>query len=311
MITGISRFTKGEFSQAALDEVWNKGRELYKPVVAPPASGVIPMTADIIWDDSYYPPQQFPCAHNEWGYGYLNRSETPSKSFHPEENPVAGWVASNVYWEICERAIKDRSCEFSQSQSTNTWVQGHGCSYYYLREGETEWDTLFEGRAPKYGHGQDNPPDGSYKSCENQDVMDWMDEDRYKQVFFSVGGVDYYKPTGGGSFPHPWSDAIDFPPEHDVRDIVAISAQVYLRLVQIDLNLPNDFHLCEYVSYSGTDSKDAEGKNTYNIAVQGHFRSIDKSGKWAPFGVVAGIPDKATFDANPPPLAPTDGLPVF
>ncbi len=312
MVTGICRFTKGEFNQAALDEVWNKGRELYKPEVAPPASGVVPMTADVIWNDSYYPPQQFPCAHSEFNYGYLNRQHTPSKTFRPgPENGSDDWVKSNVYWEICERAVKDESCAYSQSTSTNTWVQAHGCSYYYLRSGQSEWDTLFEGHPPKYDHGQTNPPASQpYKKCTNPELMDWMDSTRGDQIYFHKDGIDYYKPSGGGSYPHPWADVVHFPEGH-VKDIIAVCAQMYVRLVQIDMNEPNDFEDTEYVTYCGTDSKKADGYRAYDIAVQGHFRSIDKSGKWVPFGVIAGIPDKATFDANPPPLAPTDGLPVF
>ncbi len=311
MVTGISRFTKGEFSQAALDEVWNKGRELYKPAVAPPASGTIPITADIIWDDSYYPPQQFPCAHSEFNYGYLNRSHTPSVTFRPgPEYPSSDWIKSNVYWEVCERAEADRSCAYSQSTSTNTAVQVHGCSYYYLRSGQTEWDTLFEGHPPKYGHLQPNPPTSQpYKKCTDPELQAWMDSTRGDPISIEQNGVVYYRPSGGGAYPHPWTNVVHFPPEH-IPDIIAVCPQMYARLIQIDMNKPNDFHLTEYVTYCGTDSKNAEGYRAGNIAVQGHFRSIDKSGRWVPFGSMAGIPDKATWDANPPPLAPTDGLPV-
>ncbi len=306
MVTGISRFTKGEFNQAALDEVYNKGKEEYKPEAAPPASGLTPMTADIIWNDSYYPPQQFPCAHSEFDYGYLNRAQVPSVSFQPgPSHPSPDWVKSNVYWEICERAVDDKSCAYSQNKATNTYVQVLGCSYYYLRSGQTEWDTLMEGHTPKYGHVQRNPPSAApYKECTNPELKEWMDSTSEDQILFQVDGIDYYKPSGGGTFPHPWADVVFFPAGH-IPNIIAVSAQMYARLVQIDMNEPNDFHLCEFVTYCGTDSKNAEGYRAYNIAVQGHFRSIDKSGNWSPFGVVAGIPDKETFDANPPPLAPS------
>ncbi len=311
MITGISRYKKGKFNQSVLDEVYDLAKVKYISPIAPVAGSPVPMTAKVIWDDSYYPPQQFPCAHSEFNYGYLNRQHIPSKTFRPgPEKGSDNWVKSNVYWEVCERAIDDLSCARSQSKSTNTWVQAHGCSYYYLRKGQTKWDTLFEGHPPKYDHGQTNPPASQpYKKCTNQDVMDWMDSTRGDQIYFHKDGIDYYKPSGGGAYPHPWANVVHFPAGH-IQDITAICAQMYVRLVQIDMNEPNDFHLCEFVTYCGTDSKKADGFRALDIAVQGHFRSIDKSGEWVPFGVVAGIPDKATFDANPPPLCPIHILPM-
>ncbi len=303
MVSGISRFTKGKFNNGAIDEVYSKAKELWQEVT-PPSSGVTPMTSDVIWNDSYYPPQQFPCGHNEWGYEYLMRDEIPSPSFQPVSSGDPDWTASNVYWEVCNRAVGDNSCAYSQNEVTNTYVEIDGCSHYILREGATSWETVMEGAHPKYGHGQTNPPSGApYKLCTDPDIMAWMDSDRGSQIFYPVDGIDYYLPVGGGAFPHPWTEKVII--AGGTSDIIAVCVQMYARLVQRDMSKPNDFHLAEFVSYTGTDAKNAAGSNVWRIAVQGHFRSIDKSGDWSPFGVVAGIADLATFEANLPPMPST------
>ncbi len=288
-------------------KVWGDDNLIENPIT-PPSSGVIPMSLEVIWNDSYYPPQQFPCGHYEWGYKYLWRNETPSASFHPGPEYVhPDWVKSNIYWEICERAVDDNSCAFSQNQATNTAIQVAGCSYYYLRNGV--WETLMENALPSYGHCQNQPPpNGLYKQCTDPDIQEWMDADRYKECYYNdKEGVDCYTPHGGGTFPHPWSSAITIP--GGTVGITAVCVQQWIRLVQIDKSKPNDFHLAEYVTYCGTDAKDVNNNNVWDITVQGHFRSIDKSGEWVPFGVLAGIPTWEVLNANPPPLCPVDNLP--
>ncbi len=309
MITGISRYKKGKFAQAILDEVYDLAKVKYVGSAAPLPSGVTPMTLKTIWDDSYYPPQQFPCGHYEWGYKYLWRSRMPSASFNP--GPSHGhvdWVKSNVYWEICERAIDDKSCARSQNRATNTAIQVAGCSYYYLKNGV--WKTLFENRLPKLGSCQNNPPHtGPYKKCTDPDIQAWMDADRHKEChYIDKEGANCYTTHGGGTYPHPWANAITFP-NSDTTGITAVCVQQWVRLVQIDKTKDNDFHLAEYVTYCGTDAKNVLTKNVWDITVQGHFRSIAKTGEWVPFGVMEGIPTWNAFNANPPPLCPSTGLP--
>lgn len=304
----ISRFNASNtFSLSALQAIQDWAN--YQ-LITPIPVDIIGYNTDTIWNDSYYGPENIPCAHNISAFSYLQTNpDGTAVSFQPDgpypESPETATVKANVYWEMCNIAIDNASCAFTTKTSTNTAVEVAGCAHYYLVNGE--WITLFEDVSSVEFAYQNQPPSAHpYKYCTDPAIQAWIDEDRYDPAMaVDVNGVRCWNPSGG-AFPHPWSSSVNFPDGFDFENSVdAVCAQLFARVVQIDDALPNDFDEANFCTYAGTDTRDATHTNNHSASVQGHFRAVPKTGQWALFGVVRGFATKELFDANPPPLAPS------
>ncbi len=296
MITGISRFTKGEFSQDALDEVWNKGRELYKDPVSPPASGFIPNSTDLIWYDMTVNNTVFPATMPS-DYGQFN---------HPYMNSIRSntvWTSLSPWFEI-ESQGTGGYCSADTNTATNTYVEiGYGrVSAMYNGEwrlvGVTE-PNKHEGT--KYPKGPDT---WERKGCRGDAWSHILQYDWDVRYTTAASRYAYY-PKYGYWF-HGWStrfNPVYTNPVEDPRDVEAFTYTVYMRLTMIDPNGVDDRHLARFVAHSGVDFWELEGEgNMYDCGIS-RYRSITND--WAPVNWISEDLTKAELDANPPSFPTT------
>ncbi len=310
MITGICRFTKGEFSQDALDEVENKGNELYKDPVAPPSSGIVINTLDEIWDDMH-------------GYntGYVSNMATSYGQFNgPYDNPKADWTMAergqgpydslNVWVEI-EAAGDGSGCCEDKNRAVNARVE-LGYTRGYIRVGGV-WQ-LYTVDGTRQTGGEDGYPnegaDSNYsrKTCD-PDIYDW-----------SVTSIRKTEPSGYYSLQprgykrwHGWVKKTSLP---DYRDIEVIYGSVYVRLIVDDPSEEDDRNIADYVVHISGDIRkwsDEEGKNIYiGDVIISRYKKVPTNGDWIPISFITGFGEnltdtqrKAELAANPPPLFTT------
>ncbi len=291
MVTGISRFTKGEFNQDALDEVYNKGKELYKDPVAPPSSGIIYNTTDEIWSDMH--------DHNTgWvsnmpsGFGQFNGPYDNPNTDRPLQDIGYNFDNANVWIEV-EAGGNGSGCSPDINLATNTRVE-IGWLYGYIKRNGV-W-SLFTDAQRQLGdeNGYPNQGGGSENSrnpC-NKSLYDW-----------SITSIRNTEPSGYYSvYPrgfirwHGWSQQKNL---SDPAGIEAIFATCYVRLIKGDPAGEDDRHLANFVVHASSDIR-LDGKYVGDIGIS-RYRQILANGDWMPINFMTGM-TKAELEANPPPI---------
>ncbi len=308
MTTGISRFTKGESNQDALDEVYNKGKDLYVAEVTPPSSGLLPNSTDLIWDDTYGGNLNFTTATST-SQGQYNPSQPPFEI--GTDDYIVPYA--NMWTEIELEGI-DTSCSETINQAVNTRVELAGYEGWWKDVSGT-WHVM--NRRGRGGTIAPNPYDlvDGFRGCEQQVFKDARDISRYTihDSIVTPGRADdtwspdqhlFIKPENYFRW-HGWGDKTIFDTYTTCKAIVW---QMYMRLVVEDENLPDDRHLARYVAHTGTDRKiwaqdpkDGVWKwmQLWNIEIS-RFKRITSD--WQPFNLCNGIMSKAELEANPPPF---------
>ncbi len=268
MITGISRFTKGEFSQDALDEVWNKGRELYKdPIpIIPPSSGIVLLTTDAMWADMY-----------EENTGWVSNMKSSIGQFDgPSDNDNIGihtdnFDSVNIWLEI-EEAGTGAGCSERISQSSNTMVEIGYIRQYLLQSGT--WRIGMEvkntqnpdkggnhphaSNAMDRGCGLDESTPDIPKPFEHFDLMETEYGVRTNNTGFVEYMPDYYYRY------HCWNSGGLRPDSGASLD--GVLGCCFVRLVLKDPDGVDDRHLANFVGHLGSDIRN-EGSYIGDIGI--------------------------------------------
>ncbi len=302
MITGISRFTKGEFSQAALDEVYNKGKELYKDPTPPPSSGIILNSTDLIWSDMNDVPDIYPAGTSS-GYdqfqGQLYMDHLYAKVF-------SDWGSINAWNEVESATTGKTSCGQVAGTSVNTQVELSAMYAYYL-DGDV-WHQYSGYDTPLGGAERPNPNQTfpNDRGCPGDNVMDEKIEyDSYNTLQsenpMMIRPAHFQRWHGWASNPRCLIDK---------NTIQAVYIMQWSRLVKIDTNGVNDFHLAKFVTHVSGDPKTAsggwmDGCVGCNLGGISNFKLVPENGDWMPTNFLVGLPDRAALEANPPPFPTT------
>ncbi len=306
MITGISRFTKGEFNQAALDEVYSKGKELYKDPIAPPSSGIIENTTQFMWDDM-----------NEPNTGWV--SAMPS-SFGQFQGPVKKDINNmpfynslNIWVEI-EAAGDGSGCSLDMNQSVNTRVE-FGWTKGYILTKNNQW--IMFGESQNYtqpqGEGSQYPiPTGAgtyhgIRSCPSSitDIIKEQIDNNYPTAGFEEiesSGFKSVKPQSYFRY-HGWAKpAIAI----NDADIIGVHGQCYLRLIKDDPNGVDDRHLANFVVHISSDIRNLNLEDSYigDIGIS-RYKTITNDWEAINFLSLSSSMTEAQFLANPPPVSTT------
>ncbi len=324
MITGISRFTKGEFSQEALDEVYNKGKELYKDPVAPPSSGIIVATEDSIWEDMHGTNTGW-CSNMPDSYDQFQGPVRKNITGHGDWNNV------NMWYEV-EEAGDGFGCSLGISKSTNTRVEVGWKRGYALMDSKTgDWFKYIESKTEAGGSahphcGQNNFTwyRGSQRcdrigdsrffniQIQHRACSGWPPEDQ-AYVDKADGSLDFelgrIEPSSGFLSlrpqyyfrQHGWPGGFTF---SDPSKVKAIYAEMYARLILHDPNGVDDRHLSKFVVHISADIRNkTPGQDDVYIGDIGMTRYKTITNDWQHFGFLTSDLTQAEFEANPPPFA--------
>ncbi len=300
MVTGISRFTKGEFNQDALDEVWNKGKELNKDPVAPPSSGIILNSTDLIWSDMNDYPDVFPAGTSS-SYGFFNGT-----GYSNNLDGVKGlpdWGSINAWNEIEDSATGEISCGQCAGTSTNTQVELSDMFAWYL-DGDV-WHQ-YSGVGTGLGGSERPNPNQTFpndRGCPGSEVMDEkIAYDSYNTLQsenpMMIRPAHFQRWHGWATNPRCLINK---------QTIQAVYVMQFTRLVQIDPNQPNDFHLAKFITHVGGDAKTSSGGwcencTGCNLGGISNFKLVPVNGDWMPTNYLVGVYDRAALEANPPPF---------
>ncbi len=315
MVTGISRFTKGEFSQTALDEVWNKGRETYKDPIPPPSSGVEINSLDRIWEDMLGENTGQPAA-SSMSYGYVQGPlfiQEIKEDIDYEEGEL--WARINAWFEVEEGCGSGyQECQLTHNQSTNTrvevkpmWLMWQDLSGGHFGDGD--WHILTDGTG--YIGGQEfpgehgNPEFDKDRGCHVPEVEAIREATKgySPEQGINDAGNYLYLPNHYWWY-HGWTRQQTI----DHTQFNAIYACAFVRLVLIDPDGVDDRHLADYVIHLASDKKDENG-GTFATGIdtggRSRYRQILTNGDWMSINWLTGWVDEASLAANPPPFPAT------
>ncbi len=303
MVTGISRFKKGEFNQDALDEVWNKGKELYKDTVAPPSSGIIENNTDLIWEDMTGQNTGF--VSNMQAAGVYGTGQF----WGPVVRNVSGtnWDTVNIWVEI-EAGQKDttintaKGCALDANQSSNTRIEIAFIRGYQLKNGT--W-SKFADVSPTISN-----PVGEYHPAQSTNPMKFdrgcgLDEQNTglehhdiieNELRNEASGNISVKPEYYYRW-HSWA-----PRKQTGNTMDALYGVAFMRLIVEDTNEVDDRHLANYVAHVSSD-KSVWSPYAY-VGDLGMSRYKKITNDWQPFNFMTET-TKEELEANPPPFPTT------
>ncbi len=289
MVTGISRFTKGEFSQAALDEVWNKGKELYKAPEAPPSSGFIPNSTDLIWQDMTVNNTVFPATMPS-SYGQFNHP------FMVDVTVDKGGTSLSPWFEV-ESQGTGSSCSGDTNPASNTYVE-MGRSMAYARI-NGNWVMVGNTAPDKHGGSRQYPivSEWEREGCRGDDWSYILQYD-WDVIRNTPEGHRAFYPKYGYWF-HGWSNRYTPSTPGDV-DVYFYT--IYMRLRLIDPNGEDDRSTARFVTHAGADWWDLDDEGYIGDIGISRYRSLTSD--WQPVNFISEI-TKEELEANPPPLQTT------
>lgn len=262
-------------------------------------SGIIPNSVDLIWDDTYGGNTHFTTATST-GLAQYNPTEPPFE-IGTSSYPVP---TANMWLEV-ELEGTDVSCAHSVNQATNTRVE-IGMYRGWWKDVNGVWHDMTYNKRGGYKVPATSGLTDGKRGC---DQTYFTDERLKVQSTIANSVVEpgksgdnwdtdahiYVKPQNYYRW-HGWGDKTTFATPTTAKAIVW---QIYMRLVVDDPNKPDDRHLARYVAHTGTDRKDYDGTQMWNIEIS-RFKRITND--WQPFNLCNGIMSKAELEANPPPF---------
>ncbi len=308
MITGISRFTKGEFNQVALDEVYNKGKELYKDTVVPPSSGLIENSLSTIWDDMHEVSSGYPAAETKGRDQYIEGHCQVDLN-----TQVPGAAKINAWYELLEGTDKEtnapvslKGCQLTGLYSTNTMVEISRMSLYWMDTSNVWHKMSDKGReltTPTH------PQEGSYmdnqRGCNIDSVQAIRtankgystNKGKPSETTYNLYPKNYYWTHGAIGTSYPYN-----------RDTIkAVYAGQYARVVLIDPTGADDRHSSNFVLHVSSDIKSATGTMVPGYEMWGvggisKYKKLPTNGDWMPINFLDGFATFSEVEANPPPF---------
>ncbi len=319
MVTGISRFTKGEFSQVALDEVWNKGRELYKNPTPPPSSGIQLNSVEMIWNDMHDGNTGQPVA-SSMAVEYV---QGPTfRQFMYVNPPEEDWSKINAWFEIEEGAGDyPQECAPTQNFASNTMVEITAPVLSWQKLGTAgdgkfsnagDWYELEKSGGTIVSGGKFPAEHGGGFSKERGCPWDTTGEvyndireqnSNYEPEMGRINGNYLYKPNYYWWY-HGWTAQYHINP-----DIInAVFSMIWVRVILIDPNGEDDRHRSNYVVHACADKKNSNGGivgGGQEVGGISRYKKIPTNGDWMPTNWITGWIDEASLIANPPPFPTT------
>ncbi len=310
MITGISRFTKGEFSQSALNDVYNKGKELYKddPITQPPppSSGIISNTTQFMWDYMNDP-------NTGWVSAMPSSFEQFQGAVRKDVSTQREYNSINIWVEL-EAGGDGSGCSLDMNQSTNTRVE-IGWTKGYILTADNKWKMFgkSQNHTQPTGDGAQYPipkGDGTYhgiRPCPSSitDIIKEQIDNNYPTAGFERIEDDNFKSVKPQSYfrYHGWAKptiAINY------TDIIGVHGQAYVRLIKDDPNGIDDRHLANFVVHISSDIYDMNRDPTYigDIGLS-RYKTITNDWEAINFLSLPSSMTEAQFLANPPPVSTT------
>ncbi len=342
MITGISRFKKGEFNQAAIDEVYNKGKELYKDPVSPPSSGVILNTKESIWDDMTTSAEvSAPATAAEFNKGpiWKNGDYTPppsgtgivrnpndvSKGYNPGPpgafTTCPDWRKCNVWFEVEEDAGPPvKWCAPSINQAVNSMVEISGLYGYWL-DYDGNWHELWKNKKTFAG-GRYPRSNMNYvgRGCTEEAWETYNDirmlyPDYEPKYGFTNDGNSLIRPAHYWRV-HMWAEgAIEVPQLWDNTggkstppgQMKGYYTCAWARLVLVDPDGTDDRHIARYIWHVSGDARSSDSTPACDSDIGGisKYKLVPQNGDWEAVNMIVGDLTEAEFMANPPPFPTT------
>ncbi len=261
--------------------------------------GIIPNSLDLIWDDTYGGNTHFTTATSK-SQGQYNPSKDPYVIGTPSYR-----VPTINMWNEVELEGTDTGCAHSINKATNTRVEIAGYKGWWLDDAGNWHEMTYKSRGGGIlpaNNGLTNGTRGCYQDyfadiraknyagvkadivTPGKSFDNWRPNDH---VF--VKPQDYYRW-------HGWGDKTVLATETTIKACVW---QQYMRLVVDDKSKPDDRHLARYVAHLGSDRKEYDGKQMWNIGIS-RFKRVTND--WQPFNLCQGIMSKEELEANPPPF---------
>ncbi len=344
MITGISRYKKGEFDQGTLDEVYDLAKVKYVDPIAPPSSGIIPNTKELIWDDMTTSANVSPVItaaefargpvwkagdytpQSQGGSGIQINPNDITDGYNPGPpgvlTPCSTWRKCNVWTEVEEDAGQPTQwCKASINKAVNTQVEMSGLHGYWL-DYDGNWHMLYDNyksiTAARYPKVVSNyPPTRGCTDSNFEYYKQFRDANPDYQPFrgYTANGNALYRPAHYWRI-HTWgTGSITVPqltddtggrraPPGQMRAYYTCS---WCRLVLVDPNGVDDRHLARYIWHICGDAKEASGVSACFSDIGGisKYKLVPQNGDWAAVNMIVGKLTKAEFMANPPPFPTT------
>ncbi len=315
MITGISRYKKGKFDQAILDEVHNLAKVKYKDPIPPPSSGVEINSLDRIWEDMLGKNTGQPAA-SSMSYDYVSRPlfyEKIKVDIDHEDHDV--WDRINAWFEVEEGCGSgSQECQLTKNKSVNTrieimpmwlmWQDLTGGKY-----GDGDWHILTDGTG--YIGGQPYPAEHGNPDYEEDRGCQVPEIDAIREAARGYDPEQEINNTGNYLYLpkyYWWYHGWTRQKKIDYTQFNAIYACTFVRLVLIDPDGVDDRHLADYVIHLASDKKDQNGGvfgKGIDTGGRSRYRQILKNGDWMSINWLTGWVTKASLAANPPPFPTT------
>ncbi len=314
MITGICRYTKGEFSQDTLDEVWNKGKETFKDPIPPPSSGIIINTPELAWDDMH-----------EANTGWV--SHMPS-SYGQFKGPVltTNWRGHSfdkmLIWLEIEAGGNGNGCSPDTNPSTNTAVEVGYIRSYTKRNNQWELSLETKNMSDQGTGGQYQvggrwdgrkclPIGGMVPGRDDVPTQDDLyDNPERREVNYPLSPSIVNVNTGNGYLSvsparlhrfHGWTKSTYI--EQD--GLQGYYGVAYVRLVLKDPDGIDDRQVSNYVGHIACDIR-KDPNNTYvNDIGMSRYKKITTDWVAMNFFSFQETETKDEFLANPPPFSTT------
>jgi hypothetical protein len=265
-------------------------------------SNVIPNSMDLIWEDTFG--QNIGWASATGDMVQFRGSDT--RAYYKIGDPAKGYrIPTANIWNEIEEEGDGTTCSHSINRAVNTRVELGEYRGWWL-DASGNWHAMTNSSTQG---GTQHPPINGLVSGERGCYQQYFADERTKfdkselikpyinnsyrnssNIHIFVKPQHYYRY-------HGWSNAkTTFPDDYAAK---AIFIQQYARLVVDDPNGPDDRHLARYLIHMGSDRKEKDGTQLWNIGIS-RFKRVTND--WQPFNLFQGPQTKAEIEANPPPF---------
>ncbi len=325
MISGITRYTKGGFNQAALDEVWNKGKEQHKGEDLP-SSGVLSNTIQTLADDMILDNDRA-VSNMTSSYRQFHRGVNDTLLVH--SSWANEWKKVNLWVEIgeCHGEGDWTNCKAGTlgGNTSNTVVEmSFGNMWKLEGKGNNNWIQVITNKTNGIGAGVINagkdrdgvgcdccptPINTLWDSYPNFETSQWGEAgngivypDRC-ETRKSLDGRFLCNPQHGRRYVGGPSGN----PSIDVNTLEGLYGCIWFRLVKLDSNGVDDRHLSRAQVILSSDAKRDDGTTIdwQNVGSMSRHKLVPQNGDWMPINFVIyrdEIVSVGKLAANPPPF---------
>lgn len=270
-------------------------------LITPPTGGTAPNSLELIWDDMYGGNTHFTTATSKSQDQY-NPTSPPVDIGDPTYR-----VPTANMW--CETELEglDVGCSETINQAVNTRIEMAGYQGWW-KDASGNWHTMTANTRSGWQAPARSGLVSGLRGCSQQvfaDARATMTGSEISDAIINPGRSGDVHSNGTHVFSKPqnyyrwhgWGNKTVFADEYN--SCHGIVWQMYLRLVVDDDQLPDDRHLARYVAHTGSDRKEYNGDQLWDMGIS-RFKRV--TNEWQPFNFCTGIMTFAELEANPPPF---------